>query len=107
MDRVARLHPGPGLTFAALPPTLWTAMPKSLVIVESPAKAKTISGLLGRDFVVEASIGHIRDLPNGADEVPETYKGEAWARLGVDVENGFKPLYVIPKQKKEQVRKLR
>ena len=52
---------------------------KPLVIVESPAKAKTIAGLLGSDYVVESSIGHIRDLPRGADEVPAAYKGEAWA----------------------------
>jgi len=82
-------------------------MPKPLVIVESPAKAKTIAGFLGRGYQVEASIGHIRDLPNGAAEVPPAYKGEPWARLGVDVDNDFKPLYVIPRQKKDQVRKLR
>jgi DNA topoisomerase-1 len=75
--------------------------------VESPAKAKTIAGLLGSDYVVESSIGHIRDLPRGADEVPAAYKGEAWSRLGVDVDNGFKPLYVISTQKKSQVAKLK
>ncbi len=80
---------------------------KPLVIVESPAKAKTIAGLLGSDYVVESSIGHIRDLPRGADEVPAAYKGEAWSRLGVDVDNGFKPLYVISTQKKSQVAKLK
>ena len=80
---------------------------KPLVIVESPAKAKTIAGLLGSDYVVESSIGHIRDLPRGADEVPAAYKGEAWSRLGVDVDNGFKPLYVISAQKKSQVNKLK
>jgi DNA topoisomerase I len=82
-------------------------MPKPLVIVESPAKAKTIAGFLGRDYVVEASIGHIRDLPSGAAEIPAAYKGEPWARLGVDVDNDFKPLYVVPKQKKDQVKKLK
>ncbi|HEX3424623.1 MAG TPA: type I DNA topoisomerase [Acidimicrobiales bacterium] len=82
-------------------------MAKPLVIVESPAKAKTIAGFLGRDYVVEASIGHIRDLPTGAAEVPDAYKGEPWARIGVDVDNDFKPLYIIPRQKKEQVRKLK
>ncbi len=80
---------------------------KPLVIVESPAKAKTIAGLLGSDYVVESSIGHIRDLPRGADEVPAAYKGEAWSRLGVDVDNGFKPLYVISTQKRSQVNKLK
>jgi DNA topoisomerase-1 len=82
-------------------------MARSLVIVESPAKARTISRFLGSDFVVESSIGHIRDLPSGAAEVPARYKGQAWARLGVDVDGGFKPLYVIPAEKKAQVRKLK
>src|SRR3984893_4697734 len=82
-------------------------MPKPLVIVESPAKAKTIAGFLGRDYVVESSIGHIRDLPRNAADVPPAYKGEAWARLGVDVENDFKPLYVVSREKRDQVRKLK
>ena len=74
-------------------------MGKALVIVESPAKARTIAGLLGPDFIVESSVGHIRDLPRGAEEVPAAFKGEGWARLGVDVDNGFKPLYVVsPRQ---------
>jgi DNA topoisomerase-1 len=80
---------------------------KPLVIVESPAKAKTIAGLLGSDYVVESSIGHIRDLPRRADEVPASVKGESWARLGVDVDNGFKPLYVVSADKKAQVAKLK
>jgi DNA topoisomerase-1 len=80
---------------------------KPLVIVESPAKAKTIAGLLGSDYVVESSIGHIRDLPRRADEVPAAYKAETWSRLGVDVDNGFKPLYVVSSEKKSQVAKLR
>ncbi|HEV3280212.1 MAG TPA: type I DNA topoisomerase [Acidimicrobiales bacterium] len=80
---------------------------KPLVIVESPAKAKTIAGLLGSGYVVESSIGHIRDLPRRADEVPAAYKGEAWSRLGVDVDNGFKPLYVVSSDKKSQVAKLK
>ena len=82
-------------------------MGKALVIVESPAKARTIGGLLGPDFIVESSIGHIRDLPRGADEVPAAYKGEAWARLGVDVDNGFKPLYVVSGSKKSVVANLK
>jgi DNA topoisomerase I len=82
-------------------------MPKPLVIVESPAKAKTIANFLGGDYVVEPSIGHIRDLPRSAAEVPAAYKGEAWARLGVDVDNDFKPLYVVSSEKQDQVRKLR
>jgi DNA topoisomerase-1 len=80
---------------------------KPLVIVESPAKARTIARYLGRDFVVESSIGHIRDLPRGAADVPAAYKGEPWARLGVDVEAGFKPLYVVAKEKKQVVSKLK
>ncbi len=80
---------------------------KPLVIVESPAKAKTIAGLLGPEYVVESSIGHIRDLPRRADEVPAAYKQEPWSRLGVDVDNGFKPLYVVSSDKKSQVAKLK
>ena len=82
-------------------------MGKALVIVESPAKARTISGMLGPDFIVESSVGHIRDLPRGADEVPAAFKGESWARLGVDVDNGFKPLYVISAPKKSVVANLK
>jgi DNA topoisomerase-1 len=82
-------------------------MPKPLVIVESPAKAKTIAGYLGGDYVVESSIGHIRDLPRSAADVPAAFKSEPWARLGVDVDNDFKPLYVVSREKREQVAKLR
>ena len=80
---------------------------KPLVIVESPAKARTIGALLGADFVVESSVGHIRDLPRRADEIPAAYKGEGWARLGVDVDNGFKPLYVVAPEKKSVVARLK
>jgi DNA topoisomerase I len=100
-------------------------MAKALIIVESPAKAKTIARFLGDEFdvstgdvsasgarhllkpVVESSVGHIRDLPAGAADVPEAYKGESWARLGVDVENDFKPLYVLNPDKKDVVKRLR
>jgi DNA topoisomerase-1 len=82
-------------------------MGKALVIVESPAKAKTISAILGDDFVVESSVGHIRDLPQGADQVPAEYKGETWSRIGVNVNDGFKPLYVVNPGKKDVVRKLK
>ncbi|MGW5688349.1 type I DNA topoisomerase [Nonomuraea sp. NPDC003754] len=78
-----------------------------LVIVESPAKAKTIAGYLGRGYIVESSIGHIRDLPEKADDIPEKFKGEAWARLGVNVDHGFEPLYVVNPDKKAQVSKLK
>ena len=79
---------------------------RRLVIVESPAKAKTIKGYLGPGYVVEASVGHIRDLPNGAAEVPEKYTGEV-RRLGVDVEHDFQPIYVVNADKRAQVKKLK
>ncbi|WP_420119866.1 type I DNA topoisomerase [Nakamurella sp.] len=78
-----------------------------LVVVESPSKAKTISGYLGDGYVVESSVGHIRDLPRGAADVPAKYKGEPWARLGVNTENGFEPLYIVSPEKKAQVAKLK
>src|SRR3954449_240562 len=80
---------------------------RRLVIVESPAKAKTIKGYLGPGYVVEASVGHIRDLPNGAAEVPAEYKGQPWARLGVNVDSDFQPIYVVNADKKAQVSKLK
>ncbi len=76
-----------------------TAGGTSLVIVESPAKARTISKFLGRGYTIEASIGHIRDLPQGAKEIPEQYKKEEWAYLGVNVNHDFEPVYVIPREK--------
>src|SRR2546430_10520412 len=79
---------------------------KRMVIVESPAKAKTISGYLGPGYVVEASLGHVRDLPSKAADVPLKYKKEPWARLGVDVDNGFTPLYVVSSDRKSQIAKL-
>ncbi len=78
-----------------------------LVIVESPAKARTIAGYLGRDYVVESSIGHIRDMPDKAAEIPVKYRKEPWARLGVDVDHDFEALYVVHADKKSQVTKLR
>ena len=82
-------------------------MPHKLVIVESPAKARTIGGYLGDDYVVESSIGHIRDLPRNAADVPAAQKGLPWARLGVDVDNDFATLYVVSADKKSQVAKLK
>jgi len=79
----------------------------ALVIVESPAKAKKIAEYLGDDFVVESSIGHIRDLPRNAADVPAAYKGEKWSRMGIDVDNDFKPLYVVSADKKDQIKKLK
>ena len=87
--------------------TVEDTVPKSLVIVESPAKARTISKFLGRDYVVEASYGHVRDLPQRADDVPEEFKGLPWARNGVDPDNDFKALYVVPADKEKQIRKLK
>lgn len=80
---------------------------KSLVIVESPAKARTIAGFLGPGYVVESSIGHVRDLPRNAADVPAAAKKESWARLGVDVDHGFRPLYVVAPDKKAQIAKLK
>jgi DNA topoisomerase I len=80
---------------------------RRLVIVESPAKARTIAGYLGKDYVVESSIGHIRDMPDKAAEIPAKYRGEPWARLGVDVDHDFEPLYVVNADKRQQVSKLK
>ena len=77
------------------------------MIVESPAKAKTIAGYLGDDYIVESSIGHIRDLPHSAAEVPAEQKKEPWARLGVNVDSDFEPLYVVDPKKKKVVTSLR
>ncbi|HJX49626.1 MAG TPA: type I DNA topoisomerase [Gaiellaceae bacterium] len=84
-----------------------TTKHKRLVIVESPAKAKTIAGYLGDDFVVESSVGHIRDLPERAADIPEEYKKQAWARLGVDVEHDFEPLYIVDPDKRKKVSELK
>ncbi|MFD1152427.1 type I DNA topoisomerase [Saccharothrix hoggarensis] len=80
---------------------------RRLVIVESPAKARKIASYLGSDFVVESSKGHIRDLPRGAADVPAKYKGMPWARLGVDVDHDFEPLYVVTPDKKATVAELK
>jgi DNA topoisomerase I len=79
----------------------------TLVIVESPTKARTIRGFLPKDFKVEASMGHVRDLPNNASEIPAAHKGEKWANLGVNTANAFEPLYVVPKDKKKVVKELK
>ncbi|WP_424183953.1 type I DNA topoisomerase [Actinokineospora sp. G85] len=81
--------------------------PKRLVIVESPAKARKIASYLGRNFVVESSRGHIRDLPRKAAEVPEKYKGESWSNLGVNVDHGFEPIYIVTPDKKSTVTELK
>jgi len=86
-------------------------MPKStphrLVIVESPAKAKTIQGYLGDGYEVTASVGHIRDLPDKAADIPAKYKSEPWSRLGVDIENNFAPIYVVNADKRARVKELK
>lgn len=78
-----------------------------LVIVESPNKVKSIAGYLGDDYVVDSSVGHIRDLPRGADEVPAAYADKPWARLGVNIDEGFAPIYVVAADKKKQIAKLK
>ena len=83
------------------------AVAHKLVIVESPAKARTIEGYLGKGYVVESSIGHIRDLPQSAADIPAKLKGESWARLGVDVDNDFEPVYVVARDKKSHMTKLK
>ena len=80
---------------------------KRLVIVESPAKARTISQFLGAEYLVESSIGHIRDLPSSAAQIPKKYKKESWARLGVNIGKDFQPLYVVPPDKKKTVTSLK
>ncbi len=78
-----------------------------LVVVESPTKARTIRKFLPDSYRVEASMGHIRDLPGSAAEIPEKYKKESWARLGVNVESGFEPMYIVPSDKKKVVKMLK
>jgi DNA topoisomerase-1 len=78
-----------------------------LVIVESPSKARTIAGYLGQGYVVESSVGHIRDMPDSAAAIPAKYRGEPWARLGVNVDDNFQALYVVHTDKRQQVSKLK
>jgi len=80
---------------------------KALVIVESPAKAKKIQGFLGDQYVVRASVGHVRDLPARAAEIPAALKKESWSNLGVNVDSEFEPLYVVPQDKKKTVKELK
>ncbi|MBX2863242.1 MAG: type I DNA topoisomerase [Leptolyngbyaceae cyanobacterium MAG.088] len=79
----------------------------TLVIVESPTKAKKIRNYLPKGYRVEASMGHVRDLPKSASEIPASVKGEKWAQLGVNVEADFEPLYLVPKDKKKVVKALK
>lgn len=80
---------------------------KKLVIVESPTKARTIKKFLSNDYIVESCMGHVRDLPKSAKEIPEAYKKQAWSKLGVNVDNGFDPLYCIPKGKGKIIKELK
>ena len=83
------------------------SQPRRLVIVESPTKAKTIRRFLGTGYQIEASMGHVRDLPASASEIPEKYKKQDWARLGVNVEEDFEALYIVSPKKKKVVTKLK
>ena len=76
---------------------------KALVIVESPTKANTIKKFLPKNFIVESSLGHIRDLPQSATDIPASYKKEEWAKLGVNVDEDFDPPYIVPKDKTKKV----
>ena len=78
-----------------------------LIIVESPTKARTLSGFLGKRYRVMASVGHVRDLPNNAGEVPQAIKGKKWASMAVDVDNDFRPYYVVSSNRKGTIRELK
>jgi DNA topoisomerase-1 len=82
-------------------------MPKTLVIVESPAKARTIERILKEGYEVRASYGHVRDLPESADEIPDEIRKKKWGRIGVDTEGDFKPYYVVPNDKRKHVQALK
>lgn len=80
---------------------------KKLVVVESPTKAKTIRKFLGKEYVVESCMGHVRDLPQSAKDIPEKFKKQPWATLGVDVDHDFEPIYTIPKNKLKVIKQLK
>ena len=82
-------------------------MPKPLIIVESPAKARTIAGFLGDAYEVASSVGHIRDLPSTAAEIPKRFKEESWARLGVNVDSDFEPIYINTRGKSKIIQELK
>ena len=82
-------------------------MARALVIVESIAKATRIQDMLGPDYIVKPSIGHIRDLPQSAADIPASVKGEKWARLGINVHDHFKPVYVVSSDRKKIVAELK
>ena len=78
-------------------------MAKTLVIVESPTKARTLERFLGDRYEVKSSFGHVRDLPDSASQVPEEIKKKKWGRIGVDTDGDFKPYYVVPDDKRKNV----
>lgn len=80
---------------------------KKLVVVESPTKAKTIRKFLGKEYIVESCMGHVRDLPQSAKDIPEKFKKQKWARLGVDVDHDFEPIYTVPKNKTKVIKSLK
>src|SRR6201981_2908502 len=80
---------------------------KQLVIVESPTNAKTIRKFLPKEFAVESCMGHVRDLPQSAKDIPEKYKKEKWSNLGVNVDDEFTPIYCVPKSKARIVKSLK
>ena len=82
-------------------------MAKTLVIVESPTKARTMARFLPKEYRIVASVGHVRDLPQSAKDIPERYKEQPWASLGIDVENDFEPLYIIPRGKSKIIKELK
>jgi DNA topoisomerase-1 len=82
-------------------------MARALVIVESVAKATRIQGMLGPDYIVKPSVGHVRDLPQSAAEIPASVKGEKWARLGINVDDHFKPVYVVSSDRTKVVARRR
>jgi DNA topoisomerase-1 len=82
-------------------------MAKTLVIVESPAKARMLARFLGDQYQVEASYGHVRDLPESASQVPDEIRKKKWGRLGVDIEGDFKPYYVVPDDKRKHLQGLK
>src|SRR4051812_2970270 len=109
---IAQLGARARVTFDVCPSAPGRAVPNSantkrLVIVESPAKAKTISGYLGPNYVVEASFGHVRDLPVGKKDMPDALKSKPWAYLGVDIDNDFAPVYIISADRRKQISRLK
>src|SRR5205823_8387902 len=105
-ERVPKASQRPSAACVRCPRSYRVAMLKRLVIVESPAKAKTIAGYLGPEFMVESSIGHIRDLPERASEIPKEERAK-YGALGVAIDEGFEPYYVVDPDKKKVVADLK